>query len=159
MNFFQFPAVSLTPSGSQLFSGGQLNPTNLYDLAGKDPAGWGTPFDLSELAGISPLLNVNDITTVRIVDCVDDINPTYASRDSQGNVINGPWPAQSAVGSEGFVLAGVGAINVVPEPGTMALAVVAIAGGALARVGLIAAKRRLAYDEGSLVELLDYRDS
>ncbi len=112
VNFFRFPAVSLTPTTTQVLSYGELDPTNLYDLAGKDPAGYGTPFDLSELAGVSPLLNINDVTEVRIVDCVDDINPAYASYDSQGNIINGPWPASSLIGSEGFDLAGVGAINV-----------------------------------------------
>ena len=49
---------------------------------------------------------------MRIVDCVGDINPAYATYDSQGNIINEPWPASSIAGSEGFCLAGVGVINV-----------------------------------------------
>jgi hypothetical protein len=128
VNFFAFPSVSLTPTTTQVGDFGTLNPTNLYDLAGKDPFGWGTPFDLSELAGVSPLLDVNDVTAVRMVDCVDDINPAYASYDSQGHIVNGPWKAFSSAGSEGFVLAGVGAINVVPEPQSLVLVAVAGAG-------------------------------
>ena len=67
------------------------------------------------------MLNVNDVTEVRLVDCVGDINPTYATYDSQGHIINAPWPAYSFAGSEGFCLAGVGVLNAVPEPGSLAL--------------------------------------
>jgi hypothetical protein len=132
VHFFRFPAVSLTPAQPQVASGGTLDPTNLYNLAGKDPAGYGTPFDLSELAGVSPMLDISDVTEVRVVDCVGDINPDYATYDSQGNVINSPWPASSFVGSEGFALAGVGVINVVPEPGTFTMVVVCFVAGLLA---------------------------
>jgi len=111
LNFFRFPSISLTSTASQVGSFGQLDPTDLYDLAGKDPAGYGTPFDLSELAGVSSLLNTNDVTHVRIVDCVGDLSVPYASYDSMGHIINAPWPAYSAAGSEGFCLAGVGVIN------------------------------------------------
>ena len=131
IDFFRFPSVSLTQSTTQVGSYGQLDSTNLYDLAGKDPVGWGTPFDLQELAGISPLLNINDVTEVRIVDCVSDINLAYATRDSLGNIINAPWPAYATAGSEGFCLAGVGVINAAPEPGTLSLALAAVAVGAV----------------------------
>ena len=114
VHFFRFPSVSLTQATPQVGSYGTLDPTNLCDLAGKDPAGYGTPFDLQELAGVSPLLNVNDVTEVRIIDCVGDINAPYATKDSLGNVVNAPWPAYSTAGSEGFCLAGVGVLN--PEP-------------------------------------------
>ena len=75
----------------------------------------------TKLAGVSPLLNVNHITALRLVDCVDDINPAYASYDSLGNVINAPWPALSSAGGEGFILEGVGVVNAVPKPGSLAL--------------------------------------
>jgi hypothetical protein len=121
LNFFRFPSVSLTPAGTQLGSYGEVDPTNLYDLAGKDPVGYGTGFNLGELAGVSPLLNIYDVTQVRLVDCVDDINPLYATHDSQGNIINGPWPANSVAGSEGFNLAGVGVLHEAPEPASASL--------------------------------------
>ena len=111
VNFFQFPSVSQTPTTTQVGSFGELDPTNLYDIAGKDPAGWGTPFDLAELATVSPLLNVNDITEVRILSVAGTINSMHASHDSTGNIINSPYPAMATAGSEGFDLAGVGVLN------------------------------------------------
>jgi hypothetical protein len=111
IHFFAFPSVSLTQTTTQVSDYGELDPTNLYDIAGNFPAGYGTPFDLSELAGVSPLLNVNDVTQVRVLSVSGDINPNYATRDAQGNIINAPWPAASSAGSEGFDLAGVGVLN------------------------------------------------
>ncbi len=111
VNFFQFPSVSLTQTATQVGSFGEVDPTNLYDLAGKDPVGWGTPFDLSELATVSPLLNVNAITAVRFLSVTGDIAPAFATYDSKGDVINSPFAAPSQVGSEGFCLAGVGVLN------------------------------------------------
>jgi autotransporter-associated beta strand protein len=114
VNFFSFPSVSLTQTTTQVGSSAELDPTDLYDIAGNFPAGWGTPFDLSELAGVSPLLNVNAVTEVRITSVTGDINPAYATFDSQGNIINAPWPAAATAGSEGFCLAGVGVVNALP---------------------------------------------
>ena len=129
VNFFQFPSVSLTQTTTQVGSGSELDPTNLYDIAGKDPAGWGTPFDLSELAGVSPLLNVNDVTEVEIINVAGDTNPAYATYDSQGDIINSPWPAPASSGSEGFDLAGVAVLNelstAVPEPTCIGLVLAA----------------------------------
>jgi hypothetical protein len=124
VHFFSFPSVSLTQTTTQVGSYGDLDPTNLYDIAGNFPAGWGTPFDLSELDDISsPYLNLNDITEVRITSVTGDINPAYATYDSEGHIINAPWPAAATAGSEGFCLAGVGVINAeaAPEPGSLAL--------------------------------------
>jgi hypothetical protein len=118
-NFFRFPSVSLTPSTTQTGSFGFTDPTNLYDLAGKYVALQGTPFDLAELAGVSPLLNVNDVRYVRVVDVVGSINPGYATHDSLGNLINDPWP--TAFASSGFDFDAVGVMHAVPEPGTIML--------------------------------------
>ncbi|HEX3725390.1 MAG TPA: PEP-CTERM sorting domain-containing protein [Pirellulales bacterium] len=119
-DFVRFPAVSLTPTTSQVAPFGALDPTNLDNLAGKYRAGFGTPFDLSQVAGLSPLVDVSDIRFVRIVDVVGSIDPAYGTQDSLGNLVNDPYP--TAFASGGFDLNGVGAIHMVPEPGTATLA-------------------------------------
>jgi hypothetical protein len=118
-NFFRFPAVSLTPTATQVGSFGSLDPTNLHNLAGNYRGGFGTPFDLQELAGTSPLLDVNNVRAVRILDVVGSVDPLYASHDSLGNIVNDPWP--TAFASGGFDLDGVGVIHQLPEPSAWAL--------------------------------------
>lgn len=127
VNYFRFPSVSLTQTTTQIASYGLLDPSNLYDLAGKDLAGYGTGFDLSELAGVSNLLDVNNVQYVKVIDVVGDIDPAYASYDSLGNIINDPWP--TAFPSGGFDLDAVGVIHSVPEPGCLAMLVPAAAAG------------------------------
>jgi hypothetical protein len=121
VHFFTFPAVSETQTTTQVGPFGLLDASNLNNLAGKYIAGYGTGFDLSELAGVSPFLNVNDVTEVRITDVVGSIDPQYGTRDSLGNLINDPWPTPFA--SSGFDLNGVGVINMasVPEPSSLVL--------------------------------------
>lgn len=133
VHFFTFPDVSETQTTTQVGPFGLLDATNLHDLAGKYIAGYGTGFDLSELAGVSPYLNVNDVTEVRITDVVGSINPAYGTSDSLGNLINDPFPTEFASG--GFDLNGVGVINTVPEPSglVLGLAAIGVAGVAGAR--------------------------
>ncbi len=113
VDFFRFPSVSLTQTTTQVGGFGSLDPTNLSNLAGKYRVGFGTPFDLDDLEGISPLLNLNQVGYVRIVDVVGTINPAYARTDSLGNIINDPYP--TAFASGGFDVDGVAALHVVPE--------------------------------------------
>lgn len=117
-NYFRFPSVSLTQTNTQVGGFGTLDPTNLYDLAGNYRVGYGTPFDLSELAE-TPGLNVNAVTQVRVVDVVGCIETSYCTYDSQGHKINDPWSTPFT--SSGFDLGGVGVIHAVPEPGTLIL--------------------------------------
>ncbi len=105
VNFFRFDAYSETPSATQIGGFGVIDPTNVRNLAGKHVGGFGTPFDLAELAGRSPLLDIRAITHVRVVDVVGSIDPALASRDALGRVINDPWPTPFATG--GFDLDGV----------------------------------------------------
>lgn len=121
-NFFRFDAVSLTPTDVQVGSFGLLDPTNLDNLAGKYVSGFGVPFDLGELTGISPLLDVNDVRFVRIVDVVGAVAPALASCDSLGNEVNDPWPTEFASG--GFDLDAVGVLHQVPEPTSVAILVI-----------------------------------
>jgi len=118
-NYFRFDAVSETPTSTQLGSFGTIDPTCLNNFAGKYQVYYGTPFDLNELAGKSPLLDVNNVTHVRIVDAVGSITPGYSTYDSRGNMVNDPWP--TAFASGGFDLDAVGVIHQVPEPSTLIL--------------------------------------
>ena len=101
-NFFRFENDSLTPSPVAAF--GEVDPTNVHNLAGKYRRGQGTPFDLDDLRGISPLLNTAAVTHVRVVDVVGD----GTALDTSGDVIYDPSPT---LGSAGFDLDGVGVLN------------------------------------------------
>ncbi|MFH1320790.1 MAG: hypothetical protein ABII90_09085, partial [Bacteroidota bacterium] len=107
-NFFRFNAVSLTQDTAQVESFGSIDATDLYNLAGKYRAAYGTPFDLDELSGI-PGLNVDSVTHIRIVDVIGNIDNAYTTYDSQGNKVNDPWP--TAFPSGGFDLDAVGLIH------------------------------------------------
>jgi hypothetical protein len=131
MDFFRFDAVSLTPTGTQVNSFGLIDPTNLNNFAGKYIAGFGTPFDLQELAGRSPLLDVNNVKFVRVVDAIGTINQTFAAIDSLGNAVNDPYP--TAFASGGFDFDAIGVIHQVPEPAAWLLAFLGSAGFAPAR--------------------------
>jgi hypothetical protein len=110
-SFFRFDAVSLTDTSAQIASFGNTDATNIYNLAGKYKAQYGTPFDLNQLAG-KPGLDINNITHIRIIDVVGNIDELYTTYDSQNNPINDPWPTEFPVG--GFDLDAVGVINFIP---------------------------------------------
>ena len=107
-DFFRFD------NDSQTASAGSVDPTNITGYCSKYRQGYGTPFDLSDLAGIDPLLDVNNIGYVKIIDIVGD--GTYA--DTSGDIIYDPYPN---TGSAGVDLDAIGVINTVPEPGTLLL--------------------------------------
>ncbi len=105
--FVRFPAQSAGDTTTQIAGVGEyLNCSTLHNLAGKYRATFGTPFDLSELPA-DPLLNVNRITHVRIVDVVGSLG-FGGSRDAQGRKINDPYPTFFPTG--GFDLDAVGGI-------------------------------------------------
>jgi Secretion system C-terminal sorting domain len=106
--FARIPATSLTPVDVQIGSFDYLDPTKLNNLAGKYRGGFGTPFDLQELASDSNL-NINNITHIRVVDVVGSIQHQYASRDSANRIINDPWPTPFPTG--GFDLDAIGVIH------------------------------------------------
>jgi hypothetical protein len=112
IHWFRFDAVSLTQDTVQLPGFGLLSPTKINNLAGKYGAFYGTPFDLDELTG-NPFLNTDSVSYVRIVDVVGSINPQYSSFDSQGNIINDPYPTPFPTG--GFDLDAVGVIHERPS--------------------------------------------
>jgi len=107
-NFYRFHAVSNTPTNTQIpGSGVYMDASLLNNLAGKYIANYGTPFDLSELAG-TPGLDVNNVTHVRLVDVVGSVG-THSCSDDEGKVINDPYPTNFPTG--GFDLDAVAAIH------------------------------------------------
>ena len=106
--FVRFPATSLTQTQTQTNGTGSTDPTFINNLAGKYRLGYGTPFDLSDLAD-STGINLDSIVYVRIVDVVGSIDPLYATYDAFGHMVNDPWPTNG--NNCGFDLAGVGVIN------------------------------------------------
>lgn len=108
-NFVRFPALSNTDTSMPVGSFGAVDPRQLYNLAGKYRANFGTPFDLEELKGDSLLLNINAVTHVRLVDAVGSLQDAYATRDSRGYKVNDPWTTPFA--SSGFDLDAVGVIH------------------------------------------------
>ncbi len=109
VNFFRFPSASLTPSSANLGEGGAVDPTNIRNLAGKHLAGFGTPFDLAELRLASPLLDIQRITHVRVIDAVGTNDPAFASLDAAGRFVIDPYPTSFFSG--GFDLDAVGAFS------------------------------------------------
>ncbi len=107
-NFFRFDAVSLTQTQTQVQTFGTVDAAKIHNLAGKYRVFFGTPFDLEELKN-RPGLDVNHIVAIRVVDVVGSIETAYATYDSQGNIINDPWPTAFETG--GFDLDAVGVIN------------------------------------------------
>lgn len=107
-NYVRFPSVSMIPTETQVGTFDCTDPRMVHNLAGKYAPHWGTPFDLAELAG-NELLDINHVTHVRIVDVVGTINPEYASYDSEGHIINDPWPTPFE--SSGFDLDAIGVIH------------------------------------------------
>ncbi|MBO4381463.1 MAG: T9SS type A sorting domain-containing protein [Bacteroidales bacterium] len=108
VNYFRFPATSLTQTEVQIANGGSVNPREVNNLAGKYRVGWGTPFDLAELAGTQGL-DINNVTHVRLIDVVGCIDPQYATYDQYGHIINDPYP--TPWNSSGFDLSGVAIMN------------------------------------------------
>ena len=91
INFYRFPALSNTQTNTQVSTFGQLDPAMLFNLAGKYPVLYGTPFDLNDLSSITAL-NINAITHIRVIDVVGSVSSNYGISDSMGNMINDPWP-------------------------------------------------------------------
>lgn len=108
-DFFRFPGVSLTSKPVGGF--GNVDPTNIDGFAGKYRQGFGTPFDLQDLAPVQGL-DINNVRYVRIVDIVGD----GSVLDVLGNKVFDPYPT---TGSGGFDLDAVGVFHLapaVPEP-------------------------------------------
>jgi len=108
IRFVRLPSISNTSLATQVNSFGNTDATKIYNLAGKYKQGYGTPFDLSDISD-STNINLDSINFVRVIDVVGTINSNYSTFDSQGNIINDPYP--TAFSSGGFDLDGIAVIN------------------------------------------------
>lgn len=112
INFITFPSVCLIPDsvqkGSFEFSDARL----IHNLAGKHINGFGTPFDLAELAD-SPNLDIQNVRFIRITDVVGSIDEQFARYDSEGRKINDPFPTDFPSG--GFDLNAIGVFHINAE--------------------------------------------
>jgi len=108
IHFVRFPSVSLTQTTTQIQGFGTLDATQIHNFAGKYKVYYGTPFDLSDLQD-STGIDISHIIAVKIIDVVGSISELYKNYDSQGHIINDPFP--TPFGTGGFDLDAVGVIN------------------------------------------------
>lgn len=108
LNFFRFPSHSETQTATQIGGFGAVDCRYINNFAGKYKAGFGTPFDLSDLP-IDALLDIDNITHIRVIDVIGSIDPLVGTKDSQGNMINELFPTPFNTG--GFDLDAIGVIN------------------------------------------------
>jgi len=108
IDYYRFNSTSLTQQTTQVNTFGVVDATKINNLAGKYKGNYGVPFDLDELKD-NTLLDVNNIISIRIIDVVGSIDTNFASYDSEGNIINDPWPTPFE--TSGFDLDAVGVIN------------------------------------------------
>lgn len=108
VNFFRFPAISMVQTETQVGGFACIDPSQIHNLASKYGSMYGTPFELDDIPD-DPLLDKNNITHVRVVDVIGNIDPEYCTYDSEGHIINDPWPTPFA--SCGMDLDAVGVIH------------------------------------------------
>jgi len=108
-HFYRFDAVSLTQTNTQIGPFDFLDARNIHNLAGKYIAGYGTPFDLDELSYDPRYFDPQHVKYVRLIDVVGSIDSATGSFDSQGNLINDPFPTPFV--SAGFDLDAIGVKN------------------------------------------------
>jgi len=107
INFERFPALSSCQFVDQI-GGFEAIEWNLFEnFAGIYPVFYGTPFDLDDIEG--SVVDKNHITHIRLVDVIGNIDPDFASHDSEGNIVNDAWP--TAFATCGFDLDAVGVIH------------------------------------------------
>ncbi len=108
-HFVRFPAISLTAEFPQVPTFGKLDATKIHNFAGKYRVFYGTPFDLSDIKDSSGI-ELNAVTHIRILDVGGCIDPGYQSFDSEGHIVNDPWP--TPFHTCGFDLDAIGIIHI-----------------------------------------------
>jgi hypothetical protein len=106
VNYTRFPATCLLDTAQTPIAGTYCNARKINNLAGKYIGGYGTPFDLQELAG-TPGLDIDNITHIRLVDVVGSTG-AHGQVDANGWKVNDPYP--TPIATSGFDLDAVGAM-------------------------------------------------
>lgn len=115
VHFFRFPSISEVPLTPQQSNSSFSDCRMVNNLAGKYRVGFGTPFDLADLTD-NPDLDKNNIRYIKLIDVIGDVSGVHSTYDSEGTIINDPFPTPFESG--GFDLEAIGVIN-----GTLPLAV------------------------------------
>lgn len=107
-DFVRFSSVSLGRQKVSQFA--QIPADSVFNLAGARPLGWGSVFDLDELAGSlevrSGILDLNRVKYLKLIDisgCGEEEESYSVERDSFSNIIFDPF---KTTGSAGFDMAG-----------------------------------------------------
>lgn len=108
VNFVRIPSESAIQTSTQTGTYGTTLPDWVHNLAGKYIQGYGTPFDLTDIED-STGINLDSINYVKIIDVIGTIDGNFGTFDSQGTIINDPYP--SAFESGGFDLDAVAVIH------------------------------------------------
>lgn len=101
-NWVRFPSEVAIDTTYQTNNFSYTKPEEVYNLAGKHQAPYGTLFDLEEVG-------LDTANYVKIIDVVGSLNDSFGTRDSKGTIINDPWP--SPFESGGFDLDAVAVVN------------------------------------------------
>jgi hypothetical protein len=113
IDFARFPSTSLQTEIVEDFS--PIDPSDFDNLAGDQPVGLGTGFDLKELMDhplvSAALLDLTDVRFVRLIDVIGD-GTTF---DAQEHAVYDPYP--TPFDSGGFDAEAIGVIHTAPEPG------------------------------------------
>jgi hypothetical protein len=135
VDFIRFDAV--TTRSIPVWSFEEVDPLQYDYFAGDVERGYGTLFDLAELAGhplvLNGMVDLDWIECVRVIDVVGN----GSQLDALGNPVYDPYPTPFPEG--GFDLDGVGVIHL-PEPGVA----VSLATGSIGLAMLLRRRSRLA---------------
>ena len=102
VTYYRFPSETTIDTSFQTDNFFYTKPEEVYNLAGKHQAPYGTLFDLEEVG-------LDSAYFVRVIDVIGSIDSNYGSFDSKGRIINDPYPSEFPSG--GFDLDAVASLN------------------------------------------------
>ncbi|MBR9918147.1 T9SS type A sorting domain-containing protein [bacterium] len=85
-SFTRFPTLTAADTNTQLSLTSTSQPEYYHNFAGKYQSPYGALFDIGELG-------LDTVRYIRIVDVIGSTTDSIGSRDSEGKIINDPWPS------------------------------------------------------------------